>query len=309
MTMTLPKSAPAKSQPLAANLLCVASMLIWSAGLPAANLVIPHVPPVALAALRNLLAAAFLLPIWVALEGFQPMFRANWLRGIGVGFVCVGLAVVLLIIAQARTDAVTVSIITATMPVFGMALEVALDGRRMTTALIVGLGLSLCGGLLALGLGGWSVDLGVGALAAFGSIVAYTWGSRATVKSFPDLTPIGRTAVTVTGAAIAMLVIALAMAAFGAEPPDWQALHGREIGALLIYSVGSLGVSQVLWIIGVGRLGIGLASLHLNAVPFYVMLIIFLLGGAWNGLQALGAVLVLLGVLIAQDLIPLRARA
>ena len=309
MTMTLPKSSPAKSQPLAANLICVASMLIWSAGLPAANLVIPHVPPVALAALRNLLAAAFLLPIWVALEGFQPMFRANWLRGIGVGFVCVGLAVVLLIIAQARTDAVTVSIITATMPVFGMALEVALDGRRMTTALIVGLGLSLCGGLLALGLGGWSVDLGVGALAAFGSIVAYTWGSRATVKSFPDLTPIGRTAVTVTGAAIAMLVIALAMAAFGAEPPDWQALHGREIGALLIYSVGSLGVSQVLWIIGVGRLGIGLASLHLNAVPFYVMLIIFLLGGAWNGLQALGAVLVLLGVLIAQDLIPLRARA
>ena len=309
MTITLPKSSPVKSSPLSANLICVASMIVWSAGLPAANLVIPHVPPVALAALRNLLAAAFLLPIWVALEGFQPMLRANWLRGIGVGFVCVGLAAVLLIIAQARTDAVTVAVITATMPVLGMALEVALDGRRMTTALIIGLGLSLSGGFLALGLGGWSVNLGLGALAAFGSTVCYTWGSRATVKSFPDLTPVGRTAITVTGAAISMSVIALVMAAFGAAPPDWAALHAREIGALLIFSVGSLGISQVLWIIGVGRLGIGLASLHLNAVPFYVMLITWALGGAWNGVQALGAVVVLIGVLVAQDLIPLKARA
>jgi hypothetical protein len=55
----------------------------------------------------------------------------------------------------------------------------------------------------------------------------------------------------------------------------------------------------------VGQLGIGLSSLHMNAVPFYVMIIMFALGAAWNWPQAYGAVIVALGVLIAQGLIRL----
>ena len=69
--------------------------------------------------------------------------------------------------------------------------------------------------------------------------------------------------------------------------------------------VGSLALSQVLWIKSVGRLGIGLAALHINAAPFYVMLILFAFGAPWNWTQALGAAIVGLGVLVAQGVIPL----
>lgn len=280
-------------------------MLIWAAGLPAAQLVIPLIPPVTLTALRTALAAAFLLPIWLLVEGPRPLLTANWLRGIMVGGICIGLGAVLLVIAQAKTDPVTVAVITAIMPVIGIALEVVLEGRRLTLALVVGLALSLAGGFLAYGAGMGSMALGLGALAAFGSVLAFTWGSRATVTAFPKLTPLGRTTITVTGAAILMSVIAVVYSTAGGPATQWQAMGLPEWGALLLFGVGSLAISQVLWIMAVGQLGIGLSSLHMNAVPFYVMLIMFALGSAWNWPQAYGAVIVAIGVLIAQGLIRL----
>ena len=70
---------------LTANLLCMLSMLIWASGLPAAELVIPLLLPEQLNALRMGLAALFLLPIWLLAEGWCPLVRVNWLRGIAVG--------------------------------------------------------------------------------------------------------------------------------------------------------------------------------------------------------------------------------
>jgi drug/metabolite transporter (DMT)-like permease len=59
-------------------------------------------------------------------------------------------------------------------------------------------------------------------------------------------------------------------------------------------------ISQFLWILGVSKLGIGIASFHLNAVPFYVMLIMVAFGGSWDWDQALGATILMLGVVVAQ---------
>ncbi len=303
--MTINTSHPARHSTLLANLICLASMMTWAAGLPAAELVIPHIPPVTLTALRTLLAAAVLMPLWWVVDGAEAIRRANWGRGILVGGICIGLGAVLLVIAQAKTDPVTVAVITATMPVVGIALEVLFDGRRLTAALMIGLLLSLAGGFAAYGAGMGSLSIGIGALAALGSVLAFTWGSRATVTAFPTLTPIGRTAITVTGAAIVASVAALAYSAVGGPPTDWAALGVREVSALMLFGVGSLAISQVLWIVAVGRLGIGMSSLHMNAVPFYVMLILFLLGQGWNWPQAIGAAVVGVGVLIAQGFIRL----
>lgn len=296
--------APPRSA-LVANLICLASMLTWAAGLPAAQLVIPLIPPVTLTALRASLAAAFLIPLWIAMEGTRPLRSANWGKGILVGGICIGLGAVLLVIAQAKTDPVTVAVITAIMPVIGIALEVMLEGRRLTIALILGLGLSLFGGFMAYGAGMGSMKLGLGALAAFTSVLAFTWGSRATVTAFPTLTPLGRTAITVTGAAILMSLVALIYSALGGPATQWDAMGLPQWSALMLFGVGSLAISQVLWIMAVGQLGIGLSSLHMNAVPFYVMIIMFALGAGWNWPQAYGAVIVAIGVLIAQGLIRL----
>lgn len=301
-------AAPRQSSLLTANLICMTSMLIWAAGLPAADHLIPLLPPEQLNALRMALAGGCLVVMWALMEGFGPLMRANWLKGIAVGSL-IGLGAWFLIKGQAIGGAVTAAVISSTLPVVGIALEVALDGRKVTLELLLGLILSLAGGVLALDMGaggaGGGLSLAWGALLCFGSVVSFAIGSRLTVTAFPRETPLGRTAVTLTGAAIAALVVAGGQVAVGGAMPSFAGWGPKEIGAILLFSVGALGISQVMWIMSVERLGIGLSALHINAAPFYVMLILFALGGLWNWPQAFAAALVGLGVLIAQGILPL----
>ena len=293
---------PQTRAPLFANVICMLSMLVWAAGLPAAELLIGKVPPLPLTAARMAMAAAVLLPLWLVLEGSTPLKSADWGKGILIGGLTIGLGAFMLVIGQSMTGPVTVAIISASMPLIGIAIEVILDGRKVTSALIVGLVLALLGGVMALGSGAASVNLGLGALFCFASVLTFTIGSRLTVTAFPALSPLGRTTLTLTGAAILTSVAALIHAATGATSLDWALLGWPEFGALAVFSIGGLAISQVLWIMAVGHLGIGLASLHVNATPFYVMLILYVLGGAWSWPQAIAAAVVGLGVLIAQDL-------
>ncbi len=75
----------------------------------------------------------------------------------------------------------------------------------------------------------------------------------------------------------------------------------EHLGLVLIYGWLGLGISQIFWIKSVSKLGIGVASFHLNAAPFYVMLILFILGDSWVWSQAIGAVIVITGVILAQQ--------
>jgi drug/metabolite transporter (DMT)-like permease len=296
-------SPTARRSLLVANLICMASMISWASGLPAADLIIPHMPPLALTAGRALLAAMVLLPIWWLLEGRGAVLGADWSTGAWVGFVTLGMASFFVILALQFNDPVTVAIVTAVMPLVGIMLECLADKRPFTKALAVGLLLSVMGGLIAVSGGEGSVDFGVGVLAALASVLCYTWGSRETVRALPNLTPLGRSAITVSGCAVVILIAAIGDGVLRGAWPDWSAIGLREFGGLAIFGIGSMAISQLLWIISVGRIGIGAASMHMNAVPFYVMLMVFILGGAWNWAQTFGAVIVVIGALVAQGLI------
>ena len=289
---------------LTANLLCVLSMMIWAGGISAADLVIPLLRPEPLNALRMGLSALFLLAIWWGTEGFGPIRRANWVKGTLVGSL-IGLGAWLLVLGQARGGAVTVAVISATMPVVGIALEVILDGRRLTLALVLGLVLAVAGGFLALDFAAGGLSLGLGALFCFASVVSFTLGSRLTITAFPNESPLGRTAISLVGASIAAVAVVVLQTLYGVPLPGFTAWGWPEVGALLMFSVGAVGIAQWLFVMAVGRIGIGMTTLHMNATPFYVMLILFAAGGSWNWTHALAAAIVGLGVLIAQGIIPL----
>ncbi len=300
MTLTDPA---ARASLVTSNLICLASMVVWAAGLPAADLILPHMPPLALTACRALLAAAVLLPAWWLVDGGKVVLGANWLRGAWVGFVTLGLASVLVIIALRLNDPVTVAIVSAIMPVIGILLECVADHRPFTRALAIGLVLSVAGGLIAVRGAEGEISFGIGVLAALGSTTLYTWGSRETVKAFPDLSPLGRSTLTIAAGAIVATLVAVCDGLWRDQWPDWAAIGWVEFGGLAAFSIGSMAIAQLLWIVSVGRIGIGAASMHMNAVPFYVMLIVFLMGGPWNWWQTLGAAVVVTGGAIAQGLI------
>lgn len=289
---------------IGANLICVAAMLMWSAGLPANHYLIPLLPPLPLSGARMTLAALTLLPLWLLVEGVGALRGANWFGGIWVGCL-IGLGGFLMVMGQTRTDAVTLAVISTAMPVIGIALEVVFDGRKLTLPVVLGIILALIGSLIAMGDNLRGPSFGFGALICFASVFCFTLGSRLTVTALPGLTPLGRTAITLAGAAIATVMAAALHASLGGAVPDFIAIGYKGLAALVFFAVIGLAIHQWLWITTVSRLGIAVSSLHVNATPFYVMAIFFALGAPWNWMQALGAAIVGLGVLIAQGIIPL----
>lgn len=299
--MTTASLVPAPHQsPLAANSACIGSMLIWAVGFPLADELLRLLPPLTVGVLRLSMAALFLLPIWMLSDGGREFLRADWGRGLIIGAIGVGLGALLLIFAQSRTDGITTAVILATMPVAAIALECLLDGRRLTARLIAGIILSTGGGVAVYGARMGHIDMGLGALAALLSVVVFAWGSRASVTALPGLSALGRTALTVTGGALIALLVQTGLELSGGATIPWHLVGVREWLYLAVYGIGSLAIAQLLFLIGVAGLGVGVATMHMNIAPFYVMVFALAFGAGWNWTQVAAAGLVALGVAIAQ---------
>ena len=289
--------APARRTPLAGNALGMAAMVMWAAGFPAAEILLDDWPVLALIAARLLMAMAFLIPLWMLIEGPRVMLTANWGRGTIVGGIGFGLGTWFILAAQALTDPVTVAIIATSMPIAAAMIEIIRGDRRLTPRFATGLALSVLGGLVAVGQV-QVADLGLGAALAVTSAFLFAWGSDAAVRDLPDLTPLGRTTVTFGGALILIAVIFVGAHTLGMAAVPVQ-VTVDHLGLLAIYAVAAMALSQVLWIAAVGRLGVAVASFHINTAVFYTMLIMLAFGATWNWFQALGAGIVVIGVLVA----------
>lgn len=297
---------PTPNSALSANLICMASMLSWAAALPAAEFLIGRIPMIELTALRVALAALCLVPVWYLAEGRAALRGANWRRGVLIG-ILFALAALTMLWSQSLTDAVTFAIISTTLPICSLLIEVALDGRRLTAALLLGVALSIIGGVVAYSAGLGDFGLGMGAVIGLISNVIYAIGSRLAVSALPGMTALGRTTLTLSGAAVAagLTAIVHTLMTGGA---GWGEVGLPQVAALAIYAILGMAVSFVLWLRAIGQLGIGISSMHMNATAFYVMIFAWLLGAAWIWMQAFGALIVAIGVLIAQGVIPIGPR-
>jgi len=291
----------ARSRHLATgNALGGASMVAWAAGFPAAEALLESWPPLALITARFVLAVALLLPIWILLDGRGAVLNARWGRGTLMGGICFGFGAYLLLLAQAYTDPVTVALIASTCPIAATLIEVVSGQRKLRRNFLYGLGASVIGGYVATGGDGLSADLGLGAACAVASCFLFAWGSFAAVRDFPDLTPVGRSTITLAGGCVMTSVLLLASHAVGLSVLPTAPVDSTQMSWLVLYAVAGMALSQVMFIASVGRLGVAVASFHLNTAPFYVMMIMLALGAAWSWPQALGAAIVGLGVILSQ---------
>lgn len=286
--------------PLAANAALVGSMIVWAMGFPLADELLAVIPPVSVTALRLGFAAAFLLPVWFLIDGGREFGRADWLRGLAVGGLGMGGGVLLMLYGQSRTDAITTAVIFATMPVVGIALECLYDARRLTARLLLGIVLSVAGGVAVYGARMGHLEMGLGAVSILASVVVFTWSSRASVTALPGLSAIGRTAVTVAGGALVVFLVQTVLPHLGGEAMPWNRIGWRELVYSFLCGAGSMAISQALFLIGVAGLGIGVATMHINIAPFYVMVLSLAFGAGWSWPAVGAAALVAIGVLVAQ---------
>ena len=283
------------------NFACFSAMFLWAFGFPAAEVLLESWGSLILVFFRFFVTILILIPFWIFMEGIKVFQKAPLVKSIITGFIGWGLGGNLLIIGQKLSDPVTTAICAAMMPIFGAIVELIYDSRKMTLNILIGITLALVGGYLATGVQLSDGQFGLGAIICIIAVILFAWGTRASTKGLSDLTYLGQSALTMTGGTIASLVFCLVSFIYGFGETKVGNFDYYHIYLLLIFVLLSQTISQTIWIFGSGKLGVLLASLHSNGLPFYVMLIfVIFFGGSWNWMQALGAFIVGVGVIVAQ---------
>lgn len=286
---------------VAANVACASAMFMWATAFPASEILLESWGTIALSFFKIAAGVPVLCVFWLLADGWTQVRDAPWLKGLMVGGTGFGIGMILLLVGQAYSDPVTPAIAAAMMPIAGAALEVLLDGRKLTLKLTIGIVFALSGGYLATGVKLSDGSFGLGALLCLSAVILFAWGTRATTRYFQMLSPMGQTTITMVGASALTTVVTLVWVVAGLPGGEFGKMDAKNIGLLVVLVLPSFAIAQTLWIWGAGGLGILLASFHMNAVPFYVMVIlVVLMGEQWNWGQAMGAALVGAGVMIAQ---------
>ena len=298
---TSKESTDNKTTIVKSNFLCVFSILLFATGFPAAEYLLKDWDVVSVITARNVFSFILIFIIWLFIEGIQKVKSAKWLKGFLIGLSGFGIGAFLILMLQSLTTPVIAALAVATMPVFAVSLEMLLDGRKMTLWFFFGVVLVLLGGYIASGASLREDNVGIAALIGIIGVALFAWGSRATVKSLPGMSNLGQTAVTSSGMAGLSIFLYFVCSVFFDLTNATSIITIEHLGLVLIYAWLGLGISQIFWIKAVSQLGIGLASFHLNAVPFYVMFMLFLLGDSWIWHQAFGALIVISGVILAQQ--------
>ena len=134
---------------------------------------------------------------------------------------------------------------------------------------------------------------------ALGSGFCFMWASDKSVTRLSELSSLARSSITFTGAAVFTTIsFTLFFILEFIEIPIWPT--SDQFLSLIIYSVIAMAISQVFFIAAIDKVGVAITSLHLNFSPFYVMIILFLLGGIWDLRAIIGASIVGFGVWLAQ---------
>ncbi len=282
------------------NLIALLSTVLWSSAFPATEFLLVGWDPMMLCVARLAGAATAILLLSLLAGQARELARAPWRDVWLLGACGVAAPVFLLVAGQGLADAVTVVIISTTLPLISALMSWFLDGRRPGALVAAGILLAIVGGSLATvaDAAGPEGPRG-GEFLVLGSMIAWIWYSRAALHrlaGFGDLALSGLT--FAAGAMVAAAVLAVALVLGVAAPR--ALLDTPNLAALAWMSMVAIGLSVPLWFTSARLLGITIAAIHTNLAPFYVMMIALGFGGSVSSRQFLGALLVAAGALLAQ---------
>lgn len=277
--------------------------LSWGANVPVSKVMLLHFDVVPMLAVRTLTAVATLAMVLVLAEGVGSLrIEVGLKRFLLIGLMMSGFFVIFTIgirfsnpisaaavqVAGPLVAAATVRLVTGMRfdPGFGVALALTLSGG---TILAAG---SLFGqGALTLG-GGEIIVLLSNALWTIYSLKAQAWFDRAS--------QLHRAYVASLSALGWMVPLSLALVAMGWARSPFVVTDVWVWTQLLLVAVFASAMGAYFWNIGASRLGVAIASLWVNLVPFFAVLWSMAYGFMPNIYQIVGGLVALSGVVYMQ---------
>tara|TARA_B100000575_G_scaffold268746_1_gene247887 strand:+ start:1374 stop:2267 length:894 start_codon:yes stop_codon:yes gene_type:complete len=286
---------------LKANLFCFLAAFSWSLGFPSGERLMESWDLLSLVVLRLVPGTFALLIFWRLVEGRISVGTTSWIKGVIIGGGGFGLGTTLLLYGQKQSSPVTPAVAAAMMPVAGALLEVFFDNKQISITFLMGLIFAVIGGLVAAGVRLDNYTVNIGFFWCLSAVCLYAWATHETNRRLSELSSLGQTVITLIGAAMFVsIILSFANFIFPAQR-QYGSFDIEALILMLIFSILSVSISQPFWIAGTRGLGIALSSFHLNAVPFYVMTVLVILGDdRFDLFKLFGIVLIAIGVFLAQ---------
>lgn len=282
-------------------LLLTITALVWGGNAVAGKLAVGHVSPFLLTFLRWIIACCVLAPFaWPHLKKDWPKIRERlpFLIILGV----VGFAVFnnLMYLALNYTTAINVSIEQASMPLIVFGLNYILFRTRVSTFQVIGFAITLTGVAVTATRGNlFSIaeqNLNFGDILMLGGILVYGIYS-VLLKNKPDIHVMSF--ILVLGMAAILGTIPFAAYEYAIGATIWPDTKGW--GVVVFAGLFPSLVSQLFWVMGLEKIGSNRGGLFINLVPIFgALLAVLILGEKFQLYHAIGLVLVLGGIALAQ---------
>ncbi len=285
--------------------------LMWAGNAVVGRLMVGHVPPLTLNALRWALAALLLAPLAWRVWRDAAAIRARWVYLLVIGTLGVGAFNSLQYVALVTSTPLNVTLINASMPLWMLVVGAAAYAQRPTRWQLLGALLSFAGVATVLTRGAWAslgeVRFVIGdalmLLAVMGWAV-YSWllvrpppSMRAPQR--PDWDWAAFLFVQMLFGLITAGGAAIAENALGTHAPvDWGSL--KVLAALAFVAIGPSLIAYRCWGLGVAQAGPTLAAFFVNLSPLFTALLSATLLGQWpQPYHAVAFALIVAGIVVS----------
>ena len=275
----------------------------WGANVPVTKVMLEYFDLIPMSALRTASASLVLAVILVLVEGVRALridlgLQRFLLLGLMMGgFFC------FYTLGIQFSNPISAAAVQVAGPLVAAVTVRLVTGLRFDPGFGVALGLTLLGGaILASGslMGSGSVTLGGGEIVVLLSNALWTLYSIKAQAWFDRASQLHRTYVASVSAMGWMIVFSLGLVAFGWARSPFGVSDPWIWTQFFAVAVFASGLGGYFWNVGASRLGVAIASLWVNLVPFFAVLWSMAYGFMPNAYQIVGGLVALSGVVYMQ---------
>ncbi len=285
---------------LTGNLIGFLAMAAWATQFPLLAKLLETWDPVLMAVARTLIPAVVLLAVAAATGALRGLSVHNAKDIMIVGGGGLGVATILFVVGQSMTHPITASVIVSTLPLCSALIGFASGEEKITLKLSAAIALALIGGAVCALAGDVSgIKFNGGELFILAGVFLFAWYTRESLRRFAGLAPTTQAGITMlAGGYVSFVIFALCLPLGFAEIRVDFAMQSLMLLAWVC--IGSLALSMALWFWASRELGVTVAGMHHNMVPFYVVLMSAAFGSEVLPGHMIGAALVVSGAVLAQ---------
>lgn len=275
----------------------------WGANVPVSKVMLEHFDVVPMLTIRTLAAVATLGVLLVLAEGVRNLrIEIGLRRFLLIGLMMSGFFIVFTLGIQ-FSNLISAAAVQVAGPLVSAATVRLVTGARFDPGFGIALALTVTGGaILAAGslFGRGALTLGGGEIIVLLSNAIWTLYSLKAQSWFDRASQLHRAYVASLSAFGWMTVLSLILVGFGWASSPFAVTDGWVWSQLLLVAVFASGMGAFLWNVGASRMGVAIASLWVNLVPFFAVLWSMTYGFIPNAYQIAGGLVALSGVVYMQ---------